>query len=334
MTEAQLIRLAETAPLEDAVLLGDGRSYYVFDDERCMWSYTSYDYIVITDGDGTVVGCAQACLSADHDRPKGDFENGDIFLVVKPEYRGRGFASDLARSGELRRVFPDVVDVTISSDALTSEDDFERKLHLCELAGYHVANKRRLRAGIASGRMFADDDGVDLDGDGSGRELYGSYGIVFERLTWCESSARTKWLDAYLDDRNDALAKKCWLLWHTMDRYRDVIECANKSLVSLDEEVDVVFDEAKPNPLQRYCDAVADIIGEHLSVDEMFNLKLIGPCGWMADAVCDYDGTGEYDMGVVSYRQRMSRHDLMVYRMVLRLAGACRERGWHILDPV
>lgn len=333
MTEAQLIHLAETAPLENAVLLGDGRSYYVFDDERHMWSHMSYDYIVITDGDGTVVGCAQPCLSADYDRPRGDFGNGDIFLVVKPEYRGRGFASDLARSGELRRVFPDVVDVTISSDALTSEDDFERKLHLCELAGYHVANKRRLRADIASGRMFADDDDADLDDEGSGREPYESYDIVFERLTWGESSARTKWLDAYLDDRNDALAKKGWLLWHTMDRYRDVIECANKSLVSLDEEVDVVFDEAKPNPLQRYCDAVADIIGERLSVDEMFNLKLIGPCEWMADAVCDHDDTGEYDMGVVSYRQRMSRSDLMVYRMILRLADTCRERGWHIPDP-
>jgi hypothetical protein len=158
------------------------------------------------------------------------------------------------------------------------------------------------------------------------------YSDIFQRMTWDSDSAELKWLDSYLDRRNDVLAKKGWLLWRVIDRYYSEIDYRSEHMVAINEQLDVMFDKADPNPLRMYCDAIADIIGETVSVEDALNLRLLYPCEEMADDVCDFD-TEEYDMDAVSYEQRMSRRDLCAYRMVLRLARVCRERGWKMVVP-
>ena len=163
-----VLALADNAPLEYAVTLGDGRSRLVYDDELRMlpgWGVADGRYVVIVDADGNRCGGVVRCASSPDDvRLSRATEHADVLVAMRPEFAGRGILSSFLRSGALREAFPDLREVTLSLLCLSSRGDYEAKLHLAELAGLEVTNRADCEAALRRGgprpAMLSYDDGM------------------------------------------------------------------------------------------------------------------------------------------------------------------------------
>lgn len=157
--------LVDNAPLEYAVPLKDGHSCLVYDDEMRIWHGLGVHdgrYVVIMDENGNRCGGVVRCMSNPDDvRLSRHADGPDVLVAIKPQFMDTGVCSAFLRSGALCEAFPDLSETTLSLECILSRDDYEKKLHLADLAGLDVVNKADCEDYLRRGRFETPDFSYD-----------------------------------------------------------------------------------------------------------------------------------------------------------------------------
>lgn len=130
MSNETLIAMIKTAELKAENLQPDGTTYYAEVD-----SYDGcdpYQLLIITDGNGNRVGGFLYMME------------DEAHIVAIPEYRGNGYMSRFARSGIVRKVFPECKKVSIMTDFENEPEEISKRIHLAKLIGFEITNREEL----------------------------------------------------------------------------------------------------------------------------------------------------------------------------------------------
>jgi hypothetical protein len=330
MTDWELLAYAETAPMKNAVRLDDRYSFLVFDDERRIGNWYAMEYIVVTAGDGNVVGAVAIDSSDEY------IDAWDIVIAFTYKPFLKGFVLHLFEYGRLRQVWPHIKNVVIPLDTICSEADLNTKLRLCHDAGFDVLNESECWDFVGSSefeplKKVSPDEAIEHINEVSWLNIQNN--LVHDSIDYA------RWVDGYLVEDNDKLADKGWLLWHFLSLYDNMLSVVRKSnsdVLSYDELCTRcftrVFSNEHGNPVRRYIKALETIVGEELVVSKVCRLKLFSIAGLTASSFSDLDV--RYVDGVREYRLFMTFRDSCMYDIVLRLARYCEKHDWNLRNVV
>ena len=116
-------------------LLEDGSTYLLEDEalHNCPYldpEFKSFErFLVLSDGDGTVVGGVLF------------YGYVDIQILTLPEYRGHGYMSSIHKNGILKRFLYPNQEVSVDTNFIESGADLEEREYMLSLLGLQPKNK-------------------------------------------------------------------------------------------------------------------------------------------------------------------------------------------------
>ena len=146
MTNKDLYCYVQQAKLHQPALQKDGTTYFAY------LEAVDLDFLVLTDGEGTKVGCVVA-------------NSIDVYIYIIDEFRGQGYMSKFLDSGVLEEAYPEAkqVSITIADDL----DMVKTRYHLAKKHNFIITNENEVLDCLEHPEKYCLNEDYDYQSDES-----------------------------------------------------------------------------------------------------------------------------------------------------------------------